>query len=385
MRVLFAHSFYRIPGGEDRHVEEQVDLVSRFHEVELIAASNTGLPKSPATAARMLYSNTKKREVSEVIDRFAPDVVHVHNTYPSLGPAVVLAASERQVPVVMTIHNLRLRCPNGLMFTEGAICRRCESGLYVNAITHACFPTHTQAASYAIALWVHRFVMRLERRIARFVVPSDFMRRRLLEWGIPDERVRLVRHFVPAAEGAGLDGVVGSYGAFVGRLSAEKGLDWLLKALRRAGDPPFLIVGDGPTSEALERLARQLGLVNTKFVGRRTQAEVSGLMEAARYIAIPSVWEENAPLSALEALRAARPLLVADSGGLPELVATGAGLAFRPGDESDLAEKVVQLMRDEDLCRRASIEAARLADEMASPQRHMAHLEAVYKEVAYLI
>jgi glycosyltransferase involved in cell wall biosynthesis len=333
----------------------------------------------------MLYSNTKKREVGRVIDRFAPDVVHVHNTYPSLGPAVVLAASERRVPVVMTIHNLRLRCPNGLMFTEGAICRRCESGSYVNAITHACFPTHTQAAAYATALWVHRFVMRLERRIARFVAPSDFMKRRLLGWGVPDERVRLVRHFVPAAEGSGLDGVVGSYGAFVGRLSAEKGLDGLLKALGRAGDPPFMIVGDGPMSEALERLARQLGLVNTKFVGRRTRAEVSKLMEAARYIAVPSVWEENAPLSALEALRAARPLLVADRGGLPELVATGAGLLFRPGDESDLAEKVVQLMRDEDLCRRSSIEAARLADEMASPQRHMAHLEAVYKEVASLI
>ena len=63
-----------------------------------------------------------------MMDRFSPDIVHVHNAYPSLGPAVVLAASERNIPVVMTVHNFRLRCPNGFMFTEGAVCHRCESG-----------------------------------------------------------------------------------------------------------------------------------------------------------------------------------------------------------------------------------------------------------------
>ena len=90
----------------------------------------------------------------------------------------------------MTVHNLRLRCPNGLMFTDGAICRRCESGAYFNAVMHPCFPTRKQAASYASILWIHRFIMRLEQRIARFVVPSDFMRRRLSEWGISPERVQ---------------------------------------------------------------------------------------------------------------------------------------------------------------------------------------------------
>ena len=184
MRILYAHCFYRIPGGEDRHVRDQVDLVSRAHDVELISEANVDLSESPATAVRMLYSRSKKRSTwAQIIDRFAPDVVHVHNTYPSLGPAVLLAAHERRIPVVMTVHNFRLRCPNGFMFTEGAMCRRCESGIYINAIVHRCFPTKKQAGAYAAVLWAHRFVMRLEQRIARFIVPSEFMRQRLLASG----------------------------------------------------------------------------------------------------------------------------------------------------------------------------------------------------------
>jgi glycosyltransferase involved in cell wall biosynthesis len=380
LRILYAHCFYRIPGGEDRHVRDQVELVSRTHDVELISESNVDLSESLATAARMLYSRAKKREVLAVIDRFAPDVVHVHNIYPSLGPAALLAARERSIPVVMTVHNFRLRCPNGFMFTEGAMCRRCESGVYVNAVMHRCFPSKKQAGAYASILWAHRFIVRLEDRIARFIVPSEFMRQRLLEWGIGEERVRVIRHFVRSAESG--DTKIGSYGAFIGRLSTEKGVDVLLMALHRAGDPPFLIVGDGPHRGALQDLAGRLALANTRFLGWRPPDEVGELISAARYVAIPSVWQENAPLVALEALAAARPLLVSESGGLPELVASGSGVVCRPGDEIDISEKITLLMRDEELCRRASNEALKFARQWLEPVQHLAGLESLYRELS---
>ena len=176
LRILYAHSFYRIPGGEDRHVRDQVELVSRAHDVELMSEENEDLTESLGTAMHMLYSRSKTKQLGATMDRFAPDVVHVHNMYPSLGPSVLLAASERRIPVVMTVHNFRLRCPNGFMFTEGSPCQRCESGLYLNAIVHRCFPTKRQAGAYASVLWTHRFVMRLEQRVERFIVPSEFMR-----------------------------------------------------------------------------------------------------------------------------------------------------------------------------------------------------------------
>src|SRR5918996_1225438 len=261
MRVLYAHSFYRMPGGEDRHVRDQVELVSGAHDVELIAASNADLPDTATTAIQMMYSRGKKHEILGILDRFAPEIVHIHNAYPSLGPSVILAAHERGIPIVMTVHNMRLRCPNGLMFTQGSPCRRCEAGMYANAVLHACFPTRKQASAYASALWLHRFVMHLEHRVSRFIAPSDFMRKQLLDWNIAPERVEMIRHFThPRTSEAGS---MGTYGMFVGRLSMEKGADVLLNALRRTGDPPFRIVGDGPARSALERMAYDLKLENT--------------------------------------------------------------------------------------------------------------------------
>lgn len=379
MRILFAHCFYRIPGGEDRHVRDQVDLVSGAHDVELISEENSNLAETSATAARMLYSRSKRQEIQATIDRFRPDVVHVHNMYPAFGPAVVLAARERAVPVVMTVHNFRLRCPNGFMFTEGAMCRRCESGAYINAILHRCFPRKKQAGAYAAVLWGHRFLMRLESKIARFIVPSAFMRQRLLEWGIATERISLVRHFVHPRAGKPMNSEVGAYGVFVGRLSSEKGLEVLLAALRRVGDPQFLIVGDGVQRRRLEELAQLLGLANTSFLGFQSRDQVRELVSKARYVAVPSLGEETANLGALEALSAGRPLLVSDRGALPELVAGGAGLACRPGDEVDISDKISRLIQDDELYHRASSEASRFASEWLDPDRHLASLESVYR------
>lgn len=379
MRILFAHCFYRIPGGEDRHVREQVDLVSGAHDVELVSQANVDLSEGPVTAARMLYSRAKKREIGAVLDRFAPDVVHVHNAYPSLGPAVFLAARERAVPVVMTVHNFRLRCPNGLMFTEGAPCRRCEPGLYLNAVWHRCFPTKRQGVAYASALWVHRFGMRLEKQIARFIAPSEFVHRRLLDWGIEEERVRLVRHFVSRTQHGVTREQMGAHGVFFGRLSPEKGLATLLRALRLAGDPPFLIVGDGPQRNALERMATDEGLVNTKFLGWQSRENAGEVLSSARYVVIPSVSDETASLSALEALAAGRPLVVSDLGALPELVQSGAGITSRAGDADDLARKIAMSSRDDEFCLRASREARRVARASLTREHHLGELESVYR------
>jgi glycosyltransferase involved in cell wall biosynthesis len=326
----------------------------------------------------MLYSVSRKRAVEQVVDEFQPDIVHLHNVYPSIGPAVHLAAKSRRIPIVMTLHNFRLRCPNGLMFTEGSLCKRCRSGVYLHATMHRCFPTERQAAAYASILWVHRFVMQLEAAVSTFITPSDFMRRRVLSWGIDERRVRLVEHFVQRPAGSLSRAHVGSYGMFVGRLAADKGLDVLLRALGQAGDPPFVVVGDGPLFEDLQRLARNVGLNNTSFVGWQDHDRINELLAEARYVVVPSLKEETAPLSALEALAAGCPLLVSDRGALPEFVESGAGLVSRAGDVGDLAAKLVQFVEDDESCRRASEQALNFARRSLDPERHLTDLESVY-------
>jgi glycosyltransferase involved in cell wall biosynthesis len=378
-RILIAHSFYRIPGGEDRYVRQQVDLLSSQHAVDLLAETNESLRPGPGTALQMLYSPGKKREVAERIRRFRPDVIHLHNTYPAIGPAVHLAAHELGVPVIMTVHNFRLRCPNGYMFTEGSPCRRCERGAYFNAAIHRCFPTRTQAVAYASALWAHRFVQGLERMVSLFITPSTFMRERLLDWGLPRQRTQVVPHFVEAPPDA--SSRPGSFGAYVGRLSAEKGLHILLRALRLAGDPPFRIVGDGPIRHALGVMADRLALQNTEFLGRLGGDGLAQVFTKARFCVMPSLWDENFPMAMLESMAAGRPLLVSRMGGLPELAEGGSGVIFEPGDPEDLAAKIGRLMTDDDLCVRAGNRGLALARDRFAPGAHLARLEHVYARV----
>jgi glycosyltransferase involved in cell wall biosynthesis len=377
MRILIAHSRYTVAGGEDRYVEQQLSLLRSGHTVELLSRRNDTLSPSIGTAARMAVSLKQLRHVEKTMREFEPDVIHVHNPYPALGPAVHLAAERLGVKLVQTVHNFRLRCPNGFMYTEGSPCRRCEGGNYVNAMVHHCFRSRSQASAYAAVLWMHRFALKLEKKVALFIAPSEFMRSRLHDWGIPDNRTQVIRNFVDVLPDVSSD--PGSYGTYVGRLSGEKGLGFMLRALSAGGDPPFLIVGDGPIESELALMTTRLGLKNTRLVGRLAPAKVAEVLARARFFVIPSLWEENAPLAVLEAMAAGRPVLVSRRGGLPELVARGGGIVFEPGDIEDLAAKIRILMADDRLCRSLGSEAIGIARKEFSAEGHRAHLEAAYR------
>jgi glycosyltransferase involved in cell wall biosynthesis len=373
---LIAHAFYRRPGGEDRYVGQQMDLLAQNHAVELFSRRNDDLGGGLSTAAHLTTSTPgERRDLRETIQRFRPDIIHLHNAYPALGPAVHLEAQRAHVPLVMTVHNCRLRCPNGYMFTEGEVCRRCEGGNYSNALLHHCFSDAKQAASYASGLWIHRFLLGLDGKVAGYVTPSQFMHDRLIEWGFPADRVAVVRNFTDHHSATAEPG---HYGIYLGRLSSEKGVSVLLEALSLAGDPPFRICGDGPLLASLKRLAGEKGLVNTQFLGQLPAEQVAGQLHGSRFFVLPSLWDENAPLAALEAMAAGRPLLVTEGGGLPELVRSGEGLLCRRGDARDLADKIRLFSEDEDLCIRAGNAALSRAAAEFTPASHLQRLEAVY-------
>jgi glycosyltransferase involved in cell wall biosynthesis len=335
MRVLIAHSAYRQFGGEDRYLARQVELLQTEHQVRLEVRANAELGSGPATAARMLIGLGERRSIARAIEAFRPDVVHLHNPYPALGPSVHLAVEASGTPLVQTVHNMRLRCPNGLQFTEGEPCVRCEGGRYDNAVRHRCFPSASQAAAYASTLWVHRFGLRLEDKVDTYIAISRFVERRLLEWGIPPERIALVRNITDTPDAPV---PLGDRGVFLGRASAEKGGEVLLRALAVLGDPPFDLVGDGPDLGRWQRLAQQLGLTRVRFTGQLGLEAVEAVIRGARFVVVPSVCHEAASLSAIEGMAAGRPLVASEMGGLPELTADGRGRLAPAGDADALAE-----------------------------------------------
>ena len=379
MRIAIAHSFYRLPGGEDSYVRKLEPLLGERHDLLMLTRDNSDLRSTAAAASAMTFSLKNRRSATQALHAFRPDVIHLHNPYPSWGPSVHLAARALRIPVVMTVHNFRLRCPNGYMFTEGALCSRCVDGNHANAVIHKCFPNRGQAVTYAAALWLHRFILRTERDLSRLVTPSLFMRDMVLSWGIEPQRVDVVRNFCERDEHA--SAVPGEFGLYAGRLSSEKGLTVLLKGLKLAGDPPFKIAGDGPLMGALIALQGQLGLKNTEFLGHLDRDRLMAVMRRARYVAFPSSWNENAPIAAAEALAAGRPLIVTDRGGLPELVRDSRGLCV-PADDADQLSRAIGRMNTDFDCRNAGENAMAFHRSELTPEKHLSQLEIVLRAAA---
>jgi glycosyltransferase involved in cell wall biosynthesis len=209
-----------------------------------------------------------------------------------------------------------------------------------------------------------------------FIAPSEFIRGALQRWGIRSGKTRVVRNFVPLTRNVSRP--LGAFGVYIGRLSAEKGVETLLRSLVAAGDPPFRIVGDGPLRDSLSQTATDLGLQRTIFTGFLSSREVESMLEGARFLAMHSLSDENAPVAVTEAMAAGRPVVVTSNGGLPELVRHGGGLVSEPGDAEKFGEHIRLLMNDDDECSRLGAEARRIVEEDFMPERHLALLEAAY-------
>lgn len=342
MRVLIVHNWYRLPGGEDRSVSEEVELLTvHGHQVALLEADNTGLSAAGAVLAGLMsvWNPAAYRRARQLIRRFRPEVASVHNVIPQLSPSVYYAARVERVPIVQTLHNFRLLCPAATMMRNGTVCESCLGRtLAWPGIAHACYRGSRPAtAAVASTTAVHAVLGTWQRRIALYIALTEFARHRFIEHGLPANRITVKPTCLLKDPGPGGGG---ESILFVGRLAPEKGLGVLLEAWKQlAPGPPLVIVGDGPLRPDLERTCRAMDGV--QLLGWRSAAEIVWLMQSSRLLVVPSLWYEGLPRTVIEAFATGLPVIASSLGSLAEVVADGrTGRLFRPGDAEDLAAKI---------------------------------------------
>lgn len=343
MRVLLLHNLYQIAGGEDVVVQaEKALLEANGHQVALLEADNDAIA-SPInqviTAANAIYSPSSKQKVRAEIAKFKPDLVHIHNFFPLLSPAVYDACQDAGVPVVQTLHNYRLLCLNAFLFRDGHPCEDCL-GKFIPSpgVVHACYRGSRVGSSVVAAmLSVHRARGTWAKKVNAYIALTEFAREKFIQGGLPEKKLYTKPNFVTDP---GLGEGRGNYALFVGRLSPEKGLDTLLTAWERQSPPiPLKIVGDGPLATQVQKAAERLK--NVEWLGRQPKEQVLALMKDAQFLLVPSQWYEGCLMVVLEAYAVGLPVIASELGSLYSLVTPGStGLLFRPGDPEDLAAKV---------------------------------------------
>ena len=350
MRVLAVHNRYLQPGGEDQVFAAECALLEdRGHEVIRFTRSNEAVADlgDLALLGSTLWNRRAYGELRGLFRRHRTQVVHLHNTLPLVSPSAYYAAAAEGVAVVQTLHNYRLSCPNGLFFRGGRVCEDCVGRRWTwPSVVHRCYRNdHAATAAVTAMLGMHRAFGTWTRRVNVYVALTRFSKQKFVEAGLPADKLVVKPNFVFPDPGPGRG--EGGYVLFVGRLSAEKGIGTLLKALRQLnGKVEARIVGDGPLADRVAGAAAEVpGL---RWLGPRSQEETSRLMGRAALLVVPSEWYENFPRVVVEALARGTPIAVARLGALAEIVDDGRfGLHFPVADSRELAEQLASTLRDQ--------------------------------------
>lgn len=345
MKILILHNYYQQPGGEDEVVAtESKLLIEKGHRVILFSEHNDqvdGLDR--LTLARSTIWNTDvRRRLSRLVRDERPDVAHFHNTFPLISPAAYSAARAEGVPVVQTLHNYRLLCSNAQFFREGRPCEDCLGKIVPwPGIVHSCYRESRATTTVVVAmLTAHRALGTWSDHVDRYIVLTEFARRKFIEGGLPAEKLVVKPNSLHPDPGVGDGG--GGFALFVGRLSAEKGIPTLLNAW--IDHPPSLslrIIGDGPLAPLVKEAVQNPRI---EWLGRRPQSEIYRHMGKADCLVVPSEWYEGFPRVVLESLARGTPVIAARIGALPEIIEDGkTGLLFEPGNAAELARAVTEI------------------------------------------
>jgi len=351
--------------------------------VDLLEANNDAIGSAAQkikAAIQVPYSFSARQMVSDRILAFRPEIVHVHNFFPTLTPSVYDACRGAGVPVVQTLHNYRLMCANGLLFREGHVCTECLGRTFpLPAIRHGCYrDSRLGSAAVAAMIGIHRIRNTWIQRVDRFIALTEFARGLFAtEAGIPREKIAVKPN---AAPDPGLGDGCGGYALYVGRFSREKGIEIVLEAATRESGLGIAlrVAGSGPLQAKVEA-AQSAGRL--EYVGWQDPDGVRRLMLQARVLLIPSLCFEGLPMVVPEAFGAGLPIIASRIGALATLVEDGAnGLLVEPGNPAALASAVRRIASDGRLESELRRGARQTYEALYRPEVNVRLLQQIYEQ-----
>lgn len=344
MRILLVHNRYSNRAGEDAVFERESTLLGQHgHQVTEYSDHNRRVAQMNRVhlALKATWSREAYQDLLSLIRESRPNIVHFHNTFPLISPSGYYACRSANVPVVQTLHNYRLLCPAATFFRNGGPCEDCmgKNPPWPGAI-HGCYQgSRLATGAVGAMLFFHRVLRTWRKHVNVFIAPTEFARGKFTEGGIPESKLIVKPNFVHPDPGIGQG--KGSYVLFAGRLSQEKGVLTLLRALSLLEGVRLMIVGDGPLRGHVQALVGKSKPGSIEFLGRQSRTNLFRLMRAARFLVFPSEWYETFGLVMVEAFACGLPVIASRLGAMAELVDDGrTGLLFRAGDSQDLGAKI---------------------------------------------
>ncbi len=407
MKILMINSFYYLRGGSERCFFDLTTLLeSKGHEVIPFSmhhernqpspysdyfVSNIDYPsllKGGSSIAdkyyalrRVVYYSEARKKIEQLIADTNPDIAHVHGIAAEISPSILPAIKNARIPLVQTLHDYRLICPNTNFISQGEVCERCKRHRYYNVVLRQCKRDSLPASFLAgLELSIHKIFQIYERNVDLFITPSQFLKSKLIEFGVKNEIVRLenfvdVDRFKPQYEAE-------NYFVYYGRLEKIKGVMTLLEAMKMIPNAHLYVAGRGEAEDEMKRMIADDGLNNVSLVGHLAAEDLIPLVQKALFTVVPSEWYENYSMTVVESLALATPVVGSRIGGIPEQVKDGQnGLLFSPGNAEELAQKIRFLLDNKFEAIEMGRKGRGQVESVNGPERHYQEMMAIYRNL----
>ncbi len=359
MKILQINKFHYIHGGADKiYLETGKCLKENGHEVAFFSMNNKNNQKSDwnnyfiknidfnkksgifykiLISFKILYNFEAKRKLEKLIKDFNPDVAHLHNIYHQISPSIISTLKKHKIPIVMTLHDYKLFCPNYKFFNKGKICTKCINGAYYNCVLNKCIKKSFVKSFLALLeSYLHRKILKSYEKIDLFIAPSKFMYNIAIRGGIPKNKLQVVYNFFENKNNFNTKNYKKDYFFYFGRLSEEKGIDVLFDTFKKSS-LKLKIAGNGPLFHFYQDKIIENKISNIQFLGYKNKIELNKLILNAKAVIVPSIWYEVFGLSALEAMSLGSIVIASNIGGLAEIINDKKnGILFTPGNTNEL-------------------------------------------------
>ncbi|HYA23083.1 MAG TPA: glycosyltransferase family 4 protein [Terriglobales bacterium] len=405
MKILFCNKYNYPFSGTEVYLFELMDLLrSQGHEVALFSMQDSHGEQTPydqyfvphidfketgsgvvaraKLAAHAIYSSDARNRLRQMISAFRPDIAHVRNIYHHLSPSILWELKAQGIPVLYHLNDFKVLCPTYNLVANGAACERPCTGRFWKVLTERCYSGST-AASLVLTTeaYVHHWAGTYRKCVDHFLVPSQFAKELLVKNGFGAATITVLPHFQalpqsvpPIAPDAPI--------LYFGRLSPEKGVADLIRAMKPLPKIRLQIAGDGPQRAELEQLAHALKLENVEFSGHLGRDDLDRRIASARFTVLPSRAYETLGKSILESYAWGRSVIASDLGSRRELVREHeTGLLYRAGQVEQLTGAISYLAERPELATEMGLAGRRLVESSHSPQVHYQELTGLYERL----
>jgi glycosyltransferase involved in cell wall biosynthesis len=337
-----------------------------------------GLANAFKVACRAVINTNAAQSMRRLIDDYQPDIVHLQNIHHQLTPAIAEAAKSCGVPVVWTMHDYILACPNDNLLRDGKICTECVTGANYPMVLHRCKKGSLGASILAALERTIYNPKHLEKVVSKFICPSSFMAGILKQAGIAENKITALPNFLIP------DNIISTgddYFLYIGRLTIEKGVDTLIDAFGKTERYKLIIAGDGPLGEQLKSKVAKANYRNIEFVGHQSPENIQKLLAGCMASIVPSIWYENFPYAVMESMAAGKLVIASRIGGIPEMIDHQVnGLLFEPENSGQLAQLIEYVGNNKSLAVKYGRAGREKVKSEYSGQKHYENLFEIYKQ-----